>query len=257
MEKYLNMPVGKVVEQFPAVGTILNDYGIGCVGCVGTCLFKDVVNIHRLPPEVSADLLVLLEKAIYPQRDIKRVIVPVKAHARQFSYSPPVRRLVDEHKTIKRVLACIPSAAAALSKRIEAALVHDLLFFIAEFADKYHHAKEEGVLFSYCDRDAEIIKAMNSDHNTARGHVKAVREALANTSAGMISRQLTDYHDLLQDHIRKEDEILYPWIEQGLGTHQVGEIFQKFQEIEDSFDAAIMGKCLNIVNTVETRFAAR
>lgn len=72
MEKYLNKGIKDVIDEFPDVATILEEYDIGCGPCsVGTCLLKDIVEVHRLPQEKEQELLVRIEKAIYPDRNIK------------------------------------------------------------------------------------------------------------------------------------------------------------------------------------------
>ena len=41
MEEYLNKNIKEVIDLFPAIGDILNEYDVGCVTCnVGTCLLK-------------------------------------------------------------------------------------------------------------------------------------------------------------------------------------------------------------------------
>lgn len=43
-----------VLKIHPQIGTILENYDIGCVGCgVGICLVKDVVAIHALGEEAE------------------------------------------------------------------------------------------------------------------------------------------------------------------------------------------------------------
>ena len=72
MEKYLNKGIKTVIDAFPDVETILEEYDIGCGPCsVGTCLLKDIVEVHRLPPEKEQELLVRIQKAIYTGRNIK------------------------------------------------------------------------------------------------------------------------------------------------------------------------------------------
>ena len=72
MEKYLNKGIKTVIYAFPDVETILEEYDIGCGPCsVGTCLLKDIVEVHRLPPEKEQELLVRIQKAIYTGRNIK------------------------------------------------------------------------------------------------------------------------------------------------------------------------------------------
>ena len=46
MDEYLNKGIKEIINQFPEVENILNEYGIGCAPCsVGTCLLKDIVEI--------------------------------------------------------------------------------------------------------------------------------------------------------------------------------------------------------------------
>ena len=67
MDKYLNTGVKDVIREFPAVGEILEEYGIGCVPCTaGSCLLKDVVEIHRLAPDAEASELMSPNSSIKP-----------------------------------------------------------------------------------------------------------------------------------------------------------------------------------------------
>jgi len=58
MEGYLNKGIKEVIDQYPEVEKILDEYGIGCGPCsVGVCLLKDIVDIHNLPAEQEQELL--------------------------------------------------------------------------------------------------------------------------------------------------------------------------------------------------------
>ena len=71
MEKYLNKGIKEVIDEFPGIEAILEAYGIGCGPCsVGTCLLKDIVDIHRLPPEMEQELLARIENTISAAEDI-------------------------------------------------------------------------------------------------------------------------------------------------------------------------------------------
>ena len=98
MENVLNKEIKKIIDAYPEVGRILDEYGIGCVPCsVGSCLLKDVVGIHNLDPEQEATLMYRIQKAIYPNRDIQKPVVDMtkKSAQKKISYSPPVKKLVD------------------------------------------------------------------------------------------------------------------------------------------------------------------
>ena len=112
-------------------------------------------------------------------------------------------------------------------------LVLDGIDFIRSYADKYHHAKEEDILFKYFDEDLDILKVMHEDHTQARGHVKAILEAIDRKDRTAVAEHLTAYGELLTEHIRKEDDILYPWMDRNFSTTQIGELFSKFNEIDE------------------------
>jgi len=66
-EKISELPIKEVITAFPGVGKILEEYQIGCVSCaVGTCLLKDIIEIHQLPEEEGREMLARMAKAIYP-----------------------------------------------------------------------------------------------------------------------------------------------------------------------------------------------
>jgi hypothetical protein len=52
-----NKPIKDVIGEYPKIGEILGKYEIGCIECtIGTCLFKDVVEVHVLGDEVEAQI---------------------------------------------------------------------------------------------------------------------------------------------------------------------------------------------------------
>ena len=256
MERYLNTPIKEVIAQFPEVGKILEDYHIGCVPCsVGTCLLKDIIEVHRLSEEDEKAVMARISRVIYPGREIEVPKIGRKTGSRVkgLSYSPPVKQLVDEHRLIKRWIALIPD----LLERIDVESDEDrqLLLegvdFIRSYADRFHHAKEEDILFRYFDERQEILKAMLDDHERGRGHARAVAEAVGKKDTQAIIEHLLAYRDLLTQHIKKEDEILYPWMEGGLSMKQVGELFSRFREVDEASGREVTDRSVRFVTKVE------
>jgi len=217
MKKYLNMGIKEIISGFPKVADILNEYHIGCVPCsVGSCLLKDVVEIHNLPKEQEVEMMYKIEKTIYPDRNVKMpVIEKAVVKPREIKYSPPMRRLVDEHVLIKRWIALIPKVIDDME------IVLKGIDFIKNYADKFHHTKEEEILFKYFDENLDILKTMHEDHETGRAHVRAIVEAVERRDKNTIAEHLNGYKDLLTEHIKKEDEILYPWMDRNLSMRQI------------------------------------
>jgi len=111
MEAYLNKGIKEVIDEFSEVEKILDEYGIGCGPCsVGTCLLKDIVEIHALPAEKEQEMMARVAKIIYPDRVIEFPQTQRKTEdeIKEIKYSPPMKKLVDEHVLIKRWVALIP-----------------------------------------------------------------------------------------------------------------------------------------------------
>jgi hemerythrin-like domain-containing protein len=237
MEEYLSKGIKEVITEFPEVETILSDYDIGCGPCnVGLCLLKDIVDIHRLPEDQEQELMGRIAKAIDPDKEIKIPASQKKSETkpRGFKYSPPLRELVDEHVLIKRWLALIPAVVKQLDVQSDEGrqLILKGIDLIRSYADKFHHAKEEDILFKYFDEESDILKVMHADHKQGRSYVQAMLQALDRKDKDALGEQLMAYRELLTDHIRKEDEILYPWMDSNLTTQQVGELFSKFNQVD-------------------------
>ncbi len=242
MDTVFNRDIKGLIDEFPRVGTILETFEVGCTTCqVGTCLLKDIVNIHPLSPEAELDLMTQIAGVIYPGQDIE-----IKLPARQTvaaegtsQYSPPMKKLVEEHQWILRLLALVPTLIehSDLSLETDQQRLRDAVDFIRSYADKFHHAKEEDILFKYFDESLDIIQVMFEDHKNARAHVLAIHTAIEAQDKSSLAVNLTAYAELLKDHIKREDEILYPWLDKQLTLQQIGQMFAQFAEIDVQFQA--------------------
>ncbi len=242
LEGYLNKGIKETITEHPGIEAILDDYDIGCGPCmVGTCLLKDIVEIHALSPRDEREMMGRIANAIHPDSEIDVPTIQRKANARKaVTYSPPMQKLVDEHKLIKRLVAQIPHIIESIDLETEEGRQRVLhgIDFIRNYADSYHHAKEEDLLFKYFDEDAEIIQAMHEDHRNARSRVKNIVEGVESRDRESVIENLGAYRELLTDHIRKEDDILYPWMDRNITTTQVGKLFSSFSEVDERFGDA-------------------
>lgn len=287
MDNYLNAAIKDVITEFPEVGTILAKYEVGCVTCeVGTCLLKDVVGIHGLSPEAEQALMAQIARAVAPGAaigtaapEIKGAVAaeaalagtgpaarttlaaasPAAVDKKEFRYSPPLRQLVDEHVLIKKWVALIPRLVEVVD--VDALEDRELLVegvdFIRSYADKFHHAKEEDILFGYFDSSAEIILAMLSDHESARAHVRSLVEAVEARDGYTTADHLAAYSRLLSAHITKEDEILYPWMDRQLSTAQIGELFSRFAAVNEAAGAGFTDRYQALVARTESAVESR
>jgi hemerythrin-like domain-containing protein len=258
MEHFLNKGIKEIIVEFPETGDILNAFNISCASCnVGTCLLKDIVEVHNLACEEERALMTRISRIIYPGREVEIPLVERKAPAGngEIKYSPPMRALVDEHIVIKKLLALIPIILEGLdvTREDDRKLVVDATDFIRSYADRFHHAKEEDILFKEFGDDLEILKAMHEEHRIGRGHVKAVLEAVERGDTRAIIDHLTAYRQLLAGHIKKEDEVLYPWMDRNLSTSKVGELFARFSETDKKFGDTV-SRQKEFIRALEEKF---
>jgi len=237
LEEYLNTYIKKIIEQFPKVEDILNDYNIGCAPCnVGTCLLKDIIDIHNLSEEEERGVLSRIAGVIYPDQEIPLPKITKRQQPRGVNYSPPMKKLVDEHTLIKRLIALIPKQIERIDLESSECRqqILAIIDFIRYYADRYHHAKEEDILFKYFDETLDIIQVMHENHTSARDHVKAIVQGVENRDEASVKDHLAAYRELLTEHIKREDEILYTWMDRNLSTSQVGELYSKFTQVDEA-----------------------
>jgi hemerythrin-like domain-containing protein len=134
--------------------------------------------------------------------------------------------MVDEHVLILRMIALVEQKSALLEqgKFRNWQFYLDAVDFIRTYADCFHHAKEEDVLFveliqNGMPEKSSPIEAMHLEHEQGRAHVRAMEEATQKAIAGepgqgaIIAAHARGYAELLRGHIDKEDNILYPLAE--------------------------------------------
>lgn len=258
MERYLNMAIKPVITAFPKIGTILNDYEIGCVTCsVGTCLLKDIIEIHNVPKHIEAEMMKKIEAVINggdaSAEEIKEDI-SMQAE-RVITYSEPIQKLVDEHTLIKRLLVLVPDLCDSVNADLDSnrEVVLQSVEFIKQFADKFHHAKEEDILFAYAKGNTDIVNVMLEDHKKGRYYVKSILLGLETGDASFVAYSLEHYRELLTEHIHKEDEVLYPWMQKGMSVYEIDELEIKFEETDLKFGSGFYDKWESFVSSLEKK----
>lgn len=156
----------------------------------------------------------------------------------------PTETLAHEHDVILLVVEAAAREAAAIRERgrVDPARVAKMADFFAGFADTCHHAKEEKLLFPRleargADRMGCPIAELTDEHETGRAHVRAIRAALAGAAdeagpAKEVAGHLAEYAELLREHIRKENEVLFPCADRVLSREDQHELARGFERVE-------------------------
>ncbi|MDP7001047.1 MAG: hemerythrin domain-containing protein [Candidatus Poseidoniaceae archaeon] len=117
-----------------------------------------------------------------------------------------------------------------------------LVAFISDFADDYHHVKEEIVLFpAYCNNGMNPeygpIAVMMREHEEYRMFNSQMKEALTQGPPYGNSMWIpaSRFIEHLRLHIAKENEILFPMGNRMLDDIEEEKIIAKFNEIDASY----------------------
>ena len=174
--------------------------------------------------------------------------------------------LMDEHRTIERVLSALQVAAERVSQgeAMQPAFFLKAAFFIKNFADGSHHKKEEGILF-IAMQEAGIpvqggpIGVMLAEHEQGRVFTQTMKDAANKLESGDLSARAVvvqnalDYVALLRQHISKENNILFPMADRVIQSGRQEKIVADFKQIDlDETGQDIHKKYLEIAENLET-----
>jgi hemerythrin-like domain-containing protein len=122
--------------------------------------------------------------------------------------------------------------------------VDQLLEFFTVFVDKCHHGKEEELLFPAMEqvgvgKDRGPIGVMLREHELGRECVRKMKTAFSRLTSGDFqaatdfARSARDYISLLNQHIEKENNVLFPMAERQLSEVTLAELSKGFDRIEE------------------------
>jgi hemerythrin-like domain-containing protein len=139
------------------------------------------------------------------------------------------RVMVEEHRLILRMIDLVEhnTRLAEAGEFDDWQFFLDAVDFIRNYADRFHHAKEEDILFKALvangmPEENSPVAAMLMAHDQGREFVRNLEQAALKAMAGepgqvpVIAENARGYITLLRDHIDKEDNILYPLAEKVL-----------------------------------------
>ncbi len=127
-----------------------------------------------------------------------------------------VKILYDEHEVIVSVIELAKKAGELWKINPEkfGKIIVELISFFRNYADKFHHYKEEEVLFPEMNKKNElledgVIKEMFDNHANFREMLTNIENFAKNKNYEAASRQLLEYSEALLDHIAVENDEVF------------------------------------------------
>ena len=161
----------------------------------------------------------------------------------------PVEILISEHRLIEQMVKLLEKEMKRIvdSGKVDSNFIVVAVDFLRTYADRYHHGKEEGILFKglsskkLSDNDQKIMLELVMEHALARKTVKSLESlkedyvaGKTKTHAGIISLMKT-LIDLYPKHIQKEDELFFYPSMKYFSTQEHKKMLDDFIEFDQNF----------------------
>jgi len=153
-----------------------------------------------------------------------------------------LKLLSDEHQNILKVIDALLKECDVLAsgKEINKDFFKKIIEFVRGYADKFHHAKEEDILFVELSKDEAQMhcnptQQMLYEHDLGRNFIKELEEGVKNNNKNKIIENARGYARLLQEHIFKEDNVLYSMADEALSQEIKKTILARFEKIGQEF----------------------
>jgi len=156
------------------------------------------------------------------------------------------QNLENDHVYILRLIDVMEKMV--LNCATDTAHLELVVNLINTYADGFHHAKEEQVLFPLLvqkgfSNEHGPVSVMLHEHVEGRDFVTGISQRIDVYKAGNVSALPEIYHymqgyvDLLRDHISKENNVLFKMVDKALSSNEQLELLNKFGSIEKQYNS--------------------
>lgn len=164
------------------------------------------------------------------------------------SENAAVDDLVEEHRVILMVVEGLATAALAIrsGKQVDAARLNEAVSFMREYADRFHHAKEEDLLFpSLVAHGVPLhgcpIDALLHEHRHGRDLVSALAKGVEDyvrrdlDAKQAVANAIDSMVELYSNHIWKEDNMVFPLAERLLPLDERARLATRCAAVAEKF----------------------
>lgn len=150
-----------------------------------------------------------------------------------------IEGLKKEHRVIRLALALFDIVKNKVKNGEKTFLknIEDLISFFSVFLDKCHHGKEENFLFPELEKrgipkENGPIGVMLGEHEIGRKYLEKIKEMLNRNRLDELHKLIEKYVSLIEEHINKENNVLFAIADTYLSEEEQKEIFERFEEFE-------------------------
>lgn len=179
--------------------------------------------------------------------------------------------MIKEHALITRMLKVMRKACYGMLQGATLCFedFYDMIDFVKVYADGHHHNKEEQFLFKAMEAHLgalgqKLIRmGMLVEHDLGRLYMSELKAALEKLKVGDeeskldVIASMISYTHLLERHISKENDVVYPFGEKQLPKDVLEAIHAQTKVYEtEAFNKGIQEKYEMLVKRLEEKYSA-
>jgi len=179
----------------------------------------------------------------------------------------PTDNLKSEHNDIKELLKIMSKIAENIKSNdvFYTSDIEDIIDFLKFFIDKSHHGKEE-IYYSKLEsfgvlRDTELLNVILFEHTLTRNYLKDIYTCVENCKIGnnfsgeMLAESLINYVNVINNHMQKEEDVVFPFADRNLSDEKQNEIYKEFEKVEESIDKhGFQDHYHNLLKQLQTKY---
>lgn len=173
--------------------------------------------------------------------------------------------LIDEHIYILKGLAFLKQARDQIEKNQHPpkSFFQKSISFFRNYADKYHHYKEEFLMFGFLAQKKEgaldlEIGSLRHQHNIGRQSLTKLEKSLNGyeieneIATTNLLKNLASFISILSRHIYMEDHLFFPMVEKELSIEEKKILLKQFKIEEEALKQRnTAGNDLALLNEME------
>ena len=150
----------------------------------------------------------------------------------------PIKILFDEHDIILDAIQTAKNLRKIIHKQeTYAQQVFALISFFRAYADKYHHYKEEEVLFPEMAKANEmlesgVIQEMLENHEDFRELIREIELLTRNNQLDEAQDKLEQYVEALTDHIAVENDEVFEIAKTIFSEKEMEKLYFRFKDLD-------------------------
>ncbi len=145
----------------------------------------------------------------------------------------PFRIMTVEHYPIIQVASAL--SAMRVTHDIDSETLRKAVEFIRKFADRYHHEKEEKVVFEKAKKKkigTSPVDAMEREHEMTRSRVREASELIERGDLKNAIVSLREWANFISDHIDRENHSLFPGLDRVFDENEKENMLEEFSRVD-------------------------